>query len=156
MGMAAGSGGLPRLWDRETELAEISRALARAHGGEAGLLVLRGPAGIGKSALLHDAQRLAEEIGLVVLRARAAPVEREYPYGVVRQLFEPVLARGGPRAASLLSGAAAGARDVLGDAPGASVAWDTSFASLHALFWLTANLAAQAPLLLVADGCAPR
>jgi len=149
--MAAGSGDSARLWDREAELAEISRALARAHGGEAGLLVLRGPAGIGKSALLQDAQRLAEEIGLVVLRARAAPVEREYPYGVVRQLFEPVLARGGPRAASLLSGAAAGARDVLGDAPGASAAQDTSFASLHALYWLTANLAAQAPLLLCVD-----
>ena len=33
--MAAGSGDLARLWDRETELAEISRELARAHGGAA-------------------------------------------------------------------------------------------------------------------------
>jgi hypothetical protein len=40
--MAAGSGSSPRLWDREAELAEISRALARVRGGEAGLLVLRG------------------------------------------------------------------------------------------------------------------
>jgi hypothetical protein len=127
--MAAGSGDLPRLWDREAELAEIARALARVRGGEARLLVLRGPAGMGKSALLQDAQRLAEETGVVVLRARAAPVEREYPYGVVRQLFEPVLARGGTRAVTLLSGAAAGARDVLGDSRGASVTGDTSFAS---------------------------
>jgi hypothetical protein len=112
--MAVGSGGMPRLWDREA-----------------------GSAGIGKSALLQDTQRLAEQIGVIVLRARAGPVEPEYRYGVVRQLFEHVLARDGPRAVTLLSGAAAGARDVLGDTPGAAVTEDTSFASLHVfMIWV--------------------
>jgi DNA-binding CsgD family transcriptional regulator len=51
----------------------------------------------------------------------------------------------------LFAGAAAGARAVLGDEPGPQVTLDPSFASLHALYWLTANLASRAPLLVCAD-----
>ena len=72
------------------------------------MLVVRGPAGIGKSALLRVSERLAEEHGVIVLRARAAPFEREFPYGVVRQLFEPVLTRGDLPVEELLAGAAVG------------------------------------------------
>jgi predicted ATPase len=115
------------------------------------VLVVRGPAGIGKSALLRVSERLAEEQGAIVLRARAAPFEREFPYGVVRQLFEPVLARGDLPVEELLAGAATGARAVLGDEPRSSAASDSLFVVLHGLYWLTANLASHGPLLICVD-----
>jgi predicted ATPase len=82
------------LFDREAEVAAIKAGVARALAGDGGVLVVRGPAGIGKTALLRVGGRLAQERGVGVLRARAAPFERGFPFGVVRQLFEPVLARG--------------------------------------------------------------
>ena len=43
-----------------------------------------------------------------MLSARGGELERGFPHGVVRQLFEPVLARGGERGErELLRGAAA-------------------------------------------------
>jgi DNA-binding CsgD family transcriptional regulator len=138
-------------WDRGAELDAIEDALARARAGEGGVLVLRGPAGIGKSALLRVAGRSAAERGALVLRARAAPFERGFPYGVVRQLFEPVFAREDVSGEQLFSGAAAGARGVLGSEPGHAAAQDASFASLHALYWLTVNLASRAPVLVCVD-----
>src|SRR5438067_302356 len=139
------------LWDREGELSAIAEAIAESSRGEGGVVVMRGPAGIGKSTLLRFAEQRAEESGALVLRARAAPFEHEFPFGVVRQLFEPALARADLPRQDLLSGAAAGVASVLGDEPGPSVSLDSSFASFHALYWLTANLAAFAPLLVCVD-----
>ena len=51
----------------------------------------------------------------------------------------------------LFAGAAAGALAVLGDEPRVSVAPDSLFVGLHALYWLTANLASHAPLLICVD-----
>jgi hypothetical protein len=48
------------LLDREAEIAAIEDALARAASGDGGVLVFRGPAGIGKSALLRAGQRVAK------------------------------------------------------------------------------------------------
>ena len=137
--------------DREAEVSAMAAAVALASARTGGALVVRGPAGIGKSALLRVAVRLAEEQGVIVLRARAAPFEREFPYGVVRQLFEPVLARGDLPVEELLAGAASGARAVLGDEPRSSTAPDSQFVVLHGLYWLTADLASHAPLLVCVD-----
>ena len=145
------TGGAYGLVDREAEIARVAAAVALAPSRDGGVLVVRGPAGIGKSALLRVSERLAEEQGVIVLRARAAPFEREFPYGVVRQLFEPVLARGALPAEELWAGAAAGARGVLGEEPRSSAAPDSQFVVLHALYWLTANLASHAPLLVCVD-----
>ena len=145
------TGGLYGLVDREAEVSAAAAVVALAPAGSGGVLVVRGPAGIGKSALLRVAERLAEEQDAIVLRARAAPFEREFPYGVVRQLFEPALARGDLPVEELFAGAAAGARAVLGDEPRVSVAPDSLFVGLHALYWLTVNLASHAPLLICVD-----
>jgi len=144
-------GGWHGLLDREAELSAVAAAVALAPGRTGGLLVVRGPAGIGKSALLRVSERLAEEQGVTVLRARAAPFEREFPYGVVRQLFEPALARGDLPVDDLLAGAASGARAVLGDEPRSSATPDSQFVVLHGLYWLTANLASHGPLLVCVD-----
>jgi DNA-binding CsgD family transcriptional regulator len=144
-------GGLQGLFEREAEVAAIEAAVGRALTGAGGLLVVRGPAGIGKSALLRVAERLADEQGAIVLRGRAAPFEREFPYGVVRQLFEPIPARDDLQGEELFAGAASGAQAVLGDEPRVSVAPDSLFVGLHALYWLTVNLASHAPVLICVD-----
>ncbi|GAA1309378.1 AAA family ATPase [Saccharothrix xinjiangensis] len=77
-------------FERESEVDLIADALRRAGAGAGSLVVVRGPMGIGRSALLHRALALATEAGGAVLRARAAPAERGFDHGVVRQLLEPV------------------------------------------------------------------
>ncbi|MGF1432283.1 AAA family ATPase, partial [Kitasatospora sp. LaBMicrA B282] len=73
---------------RERELAELGDALAQARAGRPAVVLIQGPRGIGKTALLRAALgRIPGEA--VVLRARCHDNERDFPYGVVRQLFDP-------------------------------------------------------------------
>jgi DNA-binding CsgD family transcriptional regulator len=147
------------LLERDRELERVGACVKRAREGRGGALVVEGPAGIGKTAFLAAARDAAESEGFRVLRARGAELEREFAFGVVRQLVEPVLA-GASEAerAALLAGAPGVAARLLGlpgpaeelSAP-APVAPDPSFAALHGLYWLCANLAAERPLALVVD-----
>ena len=144
--------GPPRLLERERELDQLDRAVANTLAGEPGLVLVEGPAGIGKSRLVADGRRLAATRGLVVLSARGSELEREFPFGVVRQLFEPRLADPTERERSL-SGAAAAAAGIFdfsreGDDEAAG---ESALAALHALYWLTVNLSSKAPLLLAVD-----
>jgi hypothetical protein len=69
--------------------------------------VLEGPAGIGKSGLLAAGHDQAEARSFQVLRARGGELERGFPHGVVRQLFEARLAAcDEAERAALLAGAA--------------------------------------------------
>jgi DNA-binding CsgD family transcriptional regulator len=93
---------------------------------------------------------------MVVLSARASELDSEFPFGVVRQLFEPLLAGADPaRREALLGGAAGAAAPLLGhgsvDRQAAATGADPSLAHFHALYWLTANLAEEAPAALVID-----
>jgi hypothetical protein len=148
----------PALLERERELAELDGLLAEAGAGSGRLLLVEAAAGLGKTRLLREARRRAELSGLQVLSARATELERDFPFGVVRQLFEPaldVLAQSERH--DLLAGAAHPAGAVVGvDSEWATVRnWDSlvdpSFATLHGLYWLTSNLAESAPMLLVVD-----
>jgi DNA-binding CsgD family transcriptional regulator len=134
------------LLERESELATIERLLNATEGGSGGVIVIEGEAGAGKTSLLGAAAEMAAGREMLVLRARGGEYERDFPYGVVRQLFEPVL-RDQARRAELLSGSAALAGPVF--EPGAEAA--EGGAIEHGLYWLTADLAATAPLLLVVD-----
>ena len=74
----------------------------------------------------------------------------------MRQLFEPALARSSDaERASLLAGAAELAAPLFAGVGGESTAGgadeDAAFAKLHGLYWLSANLADHAPLLVVID-----
>ena len=86
-------------------------------------------------------------------RARGAELEREWPFGIARQLLEPVLRRrSAEERAELLEGAAALATHVvLPELADAAVPVDVSFGALHGLYWLSANLATRRPLLLAVD-----
>ena len=80
------------LLERGAELARVEAVLERGCLGTGGLMVIEGPAGIGKTALLSAASAAAQARGMRLLRARGAQLEREFAFGVVRQLLEPPLA----------------------------------------------------------------
>src|SRR4051794_21379954 len=140
--------------ERANEVALLGMLLGDAIGGEGRVALIEGPAGIGKTRLLAEARAQAPTYGMTTLSARGSELEREFPFGVARQLFEAALADPGRRD-RLFAGAAGPARAVFdspsdphgdGDGPG-----DASFAALHALFWLAVNITADGPLLLAID-----
>jgi predicted ATPase len=142
----------------------MREAIVQAGSGAGGLVVIGGPAGIGKTALLRAAAAMAAMGGVRVLRARGSDLEQEFAFGVVRQLFEAPLARAetGERAA-LLRGAAALASPLFeptpglatprGPAPSPDRGADRRFTLVHSLYWLTANLVQAGPVALVVDDC---
>ncbi len=153
--MAAAAG---PLLERNEELARIESALADARTGRGRFIVVEGPAGIGKTALLAAARTAAAEGGMRVLRSRGTELERDFAFGVVRQLFEPPLVEASELERADLLLAAAGVAGGLLGLPGApptegppSSGVDPSFAILHGLYWLCANLAAAGPLCLLVD-----
>src|SRR6266550_8764591 len=147
-----------QLLERSEELARIESVLAAARSGLGTFAVVEGPAGIGKTALLAAARTAAADGGMRVLRSRGTELERDFAFGVVRQLFEPPLAEASElERADLLQSAAGVAAGILG-LPGApavdgthSSGVDPSFAILHGLYWLCSNLAAVGPLCVVVD-----
>jgi class 3 adenylate cyclase len=97
-----------RLLEREAELAALRAMIEVARTGNGRLVAMEGPAGMGKSRLVGEARELASAAGMRVLTARGGELEHDFSYGIVRQLFEPVLALA-PAAEreELLGGAAA-------------------------------------------------
>src|SRR3954454_8967980 len=81
----------PELLEREAEVASIDAGLQQAQNGEGRLLVIEGPAGIGKTRLLRSARERATAADMTVLSARGSELERDFPFAVVRQLLEPVV-----------------------------------------------------------------
>jgi DNA-binding CsgD family transcriptional regulator len=76
---------------RERECAEIATLLERARHGRGGSLVIRGEAGIGKTALLEYAAGLAD--GMTVLRAVGVDEESDLAFAGLFGLLRPVLDR---------------------------------------------------------------
>jgi DNA-binding SARP family transcriptional activator/tetratricopeptide (TPR) repeat protein len=109
------------LVERDAELRALDGALR-----DGGVIVFEGPAGIGKTALLAALRARVPE-GTRVLHARASVLEREYGFGVVRQLL-------------------AGEDDALVTAAG-----ESTFAVLEALHETVVRLARDAPLVLSVD-----
>ena len=142
------------LLERRHEERTLADALARARAGSGSTLVLEAAGGLGKTSLLRAAHDAAAAAGMRVLRARGSELETGFPYGVVRQLFEPLLRRATPEErAAYLEGAAALATAMLGGAvadpgPGGG---DDAYQRLHGLYWLTTNVSDERPLLLSLD-----
>jgi hypothetical protein len=103
------------LLERGGELARIEQAVAALECEGGGVLVVQGAAGIGKSALLQALWEHAAGRDVQTLTARGRELERDFGFGVVRQLLERrvVCARDSERA-ELLSGVAGLAGPVLG------------------------------------------
>ncbi len=149
-GQGRGIGG-SALLERDRELDLFAELLADPGGEASRVIVVEGPPGIGKSRLIAALRERAVSAGVRVLSGVGSDLEREFPYGVVRQLFEPLLTDADDREA-LLDGAAAPARSVFeGVASADNTEGDVSFAALHGLYWLTVNAASSGPLMLVVD-----
>jgi len=136
--------------EREEELAAIGGLIAAVGEDFGGVLVVEGPAGIGKTRLLEEAARTAGMADVGVLRARGSEFEAGIGFGVARQLFEPMLraASAGERRRLLGGVARVGAR-ALGVADGERPA--DQLAAIHGLYWLCANRAGVGPLVVVVD-----
>jgi DNA-binding CsgD family transcriptional regulator len=139
------------LVERDAELAAVERVIGPLDGGR--LLAIEGPPGIGKTALMSRTKELGRAAGMVVLTARGSELERSFSYGVVRQLFEPLLTSASPEErAKFLSGAASLAGPLFDPHKlGSHAEADAPLATLHGLYWLAANVAARRPLLLAID-----
>lgn len=130
------------LHGRDTERAAVRAQLARPASGRSGVLVIRGEAGVGKSALLADALAAADEFQ--VLRMVGVQAESELAFAGLSQLLAPVLGLldrlPGPQAVAL--------RGALGlaAAPG-----DPRFLAGAGTLSLLAEAAATQPLLCVVD-----
>ncbi|MBP2472239.1 DNA-binding CsgD family transcriptional regulator [Crossiella equi] len=141
------------LWDRAEEVALLAEEAERARTGQLRVVVVEGPAGIGRTSLVERFTASPAAAGLTVLRARGTELERRFAFGVVRQLFSPLLFRlSDEDLAAVLAGGAEPARQVLADPGAPAVAPEHApFAVLHGLHRLAANLCRRGPLLLVLD-----
>jgi len=137
------------LLEREAELGALGETLGNARAGQGGIVLVEASTGLGKSRLLEEAAALADARGMSVLAACGRDLERDLPFGVALQLFEKTVDRAEPdRRGRLLSGSAALAAPlVLEGTPSP----EGLAASLHGLYWLSANLAEERPLLLLVD-----
>jgi class 3 adenylate cyclase len=141
-----------RLLERDSELGVLAVSVRAARSGAGAALLVLGSAGIGKSSLLDAANGFAGGERVRVLRARGNGLERDFAFGIVRQLFEPLVRVLDSEAReSLFSGAAAPAARVFGDAsePGASAGESPDIA--HGLYWVISGLAAETPFVLLVD-----
>jgi DNA-binding CsgD family transcriptional regulator len=142
----------PALLERAEELAAVDAAIAAARGGAGRLVVIEGPAGIGKTSLLAEGRARAADSGLTVLYARASELEAAFSFGIVRQLYEAVVSTTPEEdQARLLGGAAGQAARLFGSGESVEGSGEDVYALLHGLYWLTVNLAESRPLALAVD-----
>jgi DNA-binding CsgD family transcriptional regulator len=140
------------LRERESELGALREGLERASAGAGTLLLVEGPAGVGKTELVRGARAAAVQAGVTPLEARGSELEQPFAFGIVRQLLEPMIGEA-PGRDDLFAGAAApAARLFEPDERGSSDA-DVGFEALHSLYWLVVNLADRGPLLVSVDDC---
>jgi DNA-binding CsgD family transcriptional regulator len=127
---------------RDAELAHVGRLLGEATSGRSTAVVIRGEAGIGKSALLDHAVATAD--GMRVIRGVGIESEAELAFGALHLLLYPYLDRlellPAPQAAALR-----GAFGLSDDSV------TNPFLIGAATLTLLAELAAETPLLCVVD-----
>ncbi|HEX5290260.1 MAG TPA: AAA family ATPase, partial [Streptosporangiaceae bacterium] len=130
------------LCGRSEQLAVIDRLLEGMRSGRAGALVLRGEAGIGKTALLDAAAEKAS--GARVLRVTGVESEAELPFAALHALLRPALDEIGAlpgRQAEALRGAFGMTEAAVAD----------RFLVGLAVLSLIAELAEDRPVLVLAD-----
>src|SRR4051795_11880268 len=130
------------LLGRADERALLDRLLENVRAGQSAVLVVRGEAGVGKTALLHYCARQAS--GFHVARIAGVESEMELPFAGLHQLCAPLLGRLGalPQPQQAALGVALGRSS--GPVP------DRFLVALAALS-LLAEVAAERPLLCLVD-----
>lgn len=130
------------LHGRNAERLTVTELVAEARAGRGGVLLLRGPAGVGKTALLDEMVR--ETSGMRLLRVRGVESESTLAFAGLHAMLNPVLdlARRlpGPQATAL--------REALGEEPGTGV---DRFLVYVATLNLLAEAASAEPVLCLVD-----
>ncbi|MFJ9245611.1 AAA family ATPase [Streptomyces sp. NPDC101776] len=73
---------------RQFEIGRLHSAWELCQGGRGGVVTLHGPVGVGRTELLDAFSEFADADGAQVLMAAGSPLERDFPLGIVRQLFQ--------------------------------------------------------------------
>jgi len=141
------------LIERDAELGVLAELLAAARDRRGSVLLVEGPPGIGKTALLATARTLAETHGFRSLTAMGGELDQELPFAIVRQLLErPLLAISPAARADLLAGAAGLAAPVFGLDDQVAMPDPSGIGNVvHGLYWVCSNLVDSMPLLLTVD-----
>jgi DNA-binding CsgD family transcriptional regulator len=140
------------LRERERELEALREGLERACAGAGTLLLVEGPAGVGKTELVREARAAAVRARVMPLEARGSELEQPFAFGIARQLLEPMIGAA-PGRGDLFAGAAGPAARLFEPDERQSPGADVGFDALHSLYWLVVNLADRAPLLVSVDDC---
>jgi DNA-binding CsgD family transcriptional regulator len=137
----------PGLLERSTELETLALRLEASRSGTGQLVVVTGPAGIGKTSLLNASADWARA-NCEVLRAQADPVSAEASFAVVRELLEPATRKAHD---AIWQGAAERAGPVFVSSESDELDRDRAASVLYGLYWLVAGLAERRPLVLLVD-----
>jgi DNA-binding CsgD family transcriptional regulator len=133
---------------RLEEQQALEHRAAQARAGRAQLVVVRGPAGIGKSSLVTEACRHWETDDATMLHATCREETQGSGYRAVRDLLAPLgLTAEGASESPLLRRHAQWAMPALVGQPPEH----GGYTILHGLYWLTVNLLSQGPLAVVID-----
>ena len=135
------------LFERSAELETLALRLEASRSGSGQLVVIAGPAGIGKTSLLNACGDQARA-DCQLLRAQADPVSTDASFAAVRELLEPA-ARAAP--STIWEGAAERARPVFASNEFEPLDRDRAASVLHGLYWLVAGLAERSQLVLLID-----
>ena len=143
---------------RDTELELLDRRLRDACGGEPRFVVVHGEPGIGKTSLLAELGRRAEQEGCLVLDGRATELERELPFARSSTRSTPTSSRSrracstACRPRSSPSWRRCSRRCARSAPAGGSVATATErYRAHHAVRELIERLAVRQPIVLMLD-----
>ncbi|MBT2423794.1 AAA family ATPase [Streptomyces sp. ISL-22] len=137
---------------RAEERRVLRELCSLAAGGRSVLVAVVGETGIGKSTLVRPLTEEARERGFLIAKTRGAPMEGDYPFGVMRQAYEALLAQCTDEQRAAVQRAAPHLVEcLLGGESSFDGADYCEFEAHHALYRVTAALAEQAPLLWVVD-----
>jgi DNA-binding CsgD family transcriptional regulator/predicted negative regulator of RcsB-dependent stress response len=129
-----------RLMERDEWQDELNASFAGLLPPSA--VIIEGEPGLGKTAFLNAACHLAREAGHDVLYARGGALEAESPFGIVRQLFQPVEATLSPNEREMCENVTASLSDVRRPIP---------FEVIHDLYLNLAHFASSRPIVIAVD-----
>ncbi|MFT4050023.1 MAG: AAA family ATPase [Solirubrobacterales bacterium] len=136
------------LHERDREIALLEQALIDAKASESRLVLIEGQAGIGKSRLLLEMRRMAEAAGFAVVIARGYEFERDYAFGMLRQLIGNAQREDGENEVRENADAADELMAAFGGDDGEAA---NTFTIFEGCYWATVNAAESVPILIAID-----
>lgn len=140
--------GTGTLHEREREIAQLDQALIDAKAGDSRLVLIEGQAGIGKSRLLLEMRRMAEAAGFAVVIARGYEFERDYAFGMLRQLIGNAQREGGENEVRENANAA---DELMAAFAGDDGTAANTFSIFEGCYWATVRAAESVPILIAID-----